>query len=100
MPIQTFATGGLTPDLRLLLDVPVDVGLRRRHADPASVNRIDLASREFHVRVRETFLGLAAANPEGWSVIDGQGSVAEVAARMRSDVAARVLSRFAVPTPG
>ena len=99
-PIQAFATGGLAPDLRILLDVPVDVGLRRRHADPASVNRIDLASREFHNRVRRTFLRLAAENPGGWCVIDGQGSVAEVAARVQSDVAARVLSRFAVPAPG
>lgn len=100
MPIQTFATGGLTPDLRILLDVPVDVGLRRRHADPASVNRIDLASREFHDRVRETFLRLAAASPGEWCVIDGRDSIAAVAGRMQSEVAARVLSRFAVPAPG
>jgi len=99
-PIQEFATGGLMPDLRILLDVPVDVGLRRRHADPASVNRIDRASREFHCRVRESFLNLAAAHPGSWCVIDGEDTVEAVATKMQSEVAARVLSRFAVPSVG
>lgn len=100
LPIQKFATGGLEPDLRILLDVPVDIGLRRRHADPSLVNRIDLASREFHERVRATFLHLAKANPEGWSIIDGREDVATVARKMHTDVQRRVLGRFAVPNPG
>ena len=100
LPIQSFATGGLEPDLRILLDVPVDVGLRRRHADPSLVNRIDLASREFHERVRATFLQLAKANPDGWSIIDGQQDVAAVARKMHTDVQTRVLTRFAVPNSG
>jgi dTMP kinase len=100
LPIQKFATGGLEPDLRILLDVPVDVGLTRRHADPSLVNRIDLASREFHERVRATFLQLAKANPEGWSIIDGREDVASVARKMHTDVQTRVLARFAVPNPG
>lgn len=94
MPIQQFATGGLEPDLRLLLDIPVEIGLGRRHADPASVNRIDLASREFHERVRATFLGLAAANPDGWAVLDGREDVATVARKMHTVVDTRVLGRY------
>jgi dTMP kinase len=70
--IQAFATNGLMPDLRLLLDVPVEIGLKRRHADPASVNRIDLADRSFHQRVRDAFLALAAETPDQWLVIDAQ----------------------------
>ncbi len=72
--IQVFATGGLEPDVRILLDVPVAIGLRRRHADPASVNRIDLADMTYHQRVRDRYLELAAASPAGWIVIDAQGA--------------------------
>jgi dTMP kinase len=100
MPIQTFATGGLTPDLRILLDVPVDVGMRRRHADPATVNRIDLASREFHCRVRRAFLDLASAHPDAWCVLDGRESVESVAARIQAEVLARVLPKFTTSDAG
>lgn len=72
--IQAFATGGLEPDLRILLDVPVAIGLQRRYATPESVNRIDLADITYHQRVRDTYLALAAEAPHGWIVIDAQGS--------------------------
>jgi dTMP kinase len=70
--IQQFATAGLEPDLRVLLDLPVEIGLRRRHADAGSVNRIDLADVQYHQRVRETFLHLAAVAPDRWITIDAQ----------------------------
>lgn len=72
--IQAFATGGLEPDLRILLDVPVTIGLQRRYASPESVNRIDLADITYHQRVRDMYLALAAEAPQGWIVIDAQGS--------------------------
>jgi dTMP kinase len=72
--IQDFATGGLEPDVRVLLDLPVDVGLRRRHADPASVNRIDLASHDYHERVRAAYLDLASDASRNWLVIDAEQS--------------------------
>lgn len=100
MSIQHFATGGLEPNLRILLDVPVDVGLLRRHADPASVNRIDRAGQEFHERVRSAYLQLAHADPDGWSVLDGQESVASVASKMHTEIHTRVLSGFTAPTSG
>jgi dTMP kinase len=100
MPIQEFATGGLEPNLRILLDVPVEIGLERRHADPSSVNRIDLESRAFHERVRATFLDLAAKEPEAWSVIDGRDDVASVARKMHTEVQTRVLKNFPLPRSG
>jgi dTMP kinase len=72
--IQDFATGGLEPDVRVLLDLPVDVGLRRRHADPASVNRIDLAGHDYHERVRAAYLDLASDASRNWLVIDAEQS--------------------------
>jgi dTMP kinase len=100
MPIQEFATAGLEPDLRILLDVPVEIGLLRRHADPSSVNRIDLASRAFHERVRNTFLELAAAHPTAWCIIDGRDDVASVALKMHTEVQTRVLKNFPLPRSG
>jgi dTMP kinase len=67
--IAAIATGGLTPDLTILLDVPPEVGLGRKTGDDR--NRFeatfDLA---FHRRVREGFLALAGAEPDRWRVVD------------------------------
>ena len=84
---QALATGGLTPDLRILLDLPVEVGLARRFAAPEEVNRLDQAGIAFHRRVRRTYLELAAANPTGWVVVDALGSPEQVAARVDEAVA-------------
>ena len=93
-PIQEYATGGLQPDLRLLIDVPIEIGLRRRHAEEGSVNRIDLAPDAFHSRVRDAFLRMAAADPDGWSVIDGRDDVATVARKVHTEVESRVLTNY------
>jgi len=68
--IQQFATGGLMPDLRVLLDLPIDQGLARRFKVPEEINRIDAASEAFHQRVRRAYLDAASADPSGWCVID------------------------------
>lgn len=60
-----FATGGLMPDLTLLLDVPAEVGLMRLN----NPDRMDAEPLEFHRRVRQGFLDLAAQET-GWCVID------------------------------
>ena len=84
--IQRFATDGLEPDLRILLDLPVEVGLARRLADRQSVNRIDAADVAFHERVRRSFLALAAAEPARWAVIDARQPVEVVARLVRQAV--------------
>jgi dTMP kinase len=76
--IQEFATNGLEPDTRILLDLPVEIGLRRRHADPETVNRIDMADRSYHERVRTRYLELAQVNPGQWIVIDAQETPEQV----------------------
>lgn len=75
---QLLATGGLAPDLRVLLDVPVDVAIARRHAEVDSVDRFDAEQTAFHEAVRATYLGLAAASPDDWIVIDASAAQAEV----------------------
>ncbi|HXT34497.1 MAG TPA: dTMP kinase [Chloroflexota bacterium] len=67
--VNRLATGGLSPDLTFLLDVPAEVGLRRRAADGAW-NGMDARRLDFHQRVREGFLCLARDDPRRWRVID------------------------------
>src|SRR5262245_45170381 len=80
--IQRLATGGLTPTLRILVDVPVEVGLRRRFGVEAEVNRLDVAGVEFHERVRAAYLKMAAEEPATWAVVDGESTVEEVEERI------------------
>jgi dTMP kinase len=65
----TFATGGLKPDLTVLFDLDVEVGLRRR-AKGGEWNRLDAFDLDFHRRVRQGYLELAQAEPQRWVVID------------------------------
>jgi len=66
-----FATGGLKPDLTLLLDVDAETGLRRRQTGGGEWNRLDAYQLEFHRRVREGYHELAALEPERWVTVDG-----------------------------
>lgn len=74
--LNDFATGGLVPDLTILLDVPVELGLDRQQ----DKNRFEAESVEFHEKVREGFLELAKREPERWVVIEATGSVEDVTA--------------------
>lgn len=93
--VQRLATGGLLPDLRVLLDLPVEAGLARRFGAPDEVNRIDAADVAFHRRVRAAYRDLAAADQDHWVVIDAAGEVADVSRR----VADAVHSRIGLPRP-
>jgi dTMP kinase len=85
--ITAFATGDLTPDLTILLDLPVSEGLRRKQAgDAAEWNRMERERQEFHERVRQGYLALVAAQPERWLVVDATRPVPEVQAEIRRRV--------------
>jgi dTMP kinase len=64
-----YATGGLVPDLTVLLDVDVEEGLRRKKKDN-EWNRLDAYTVEFHRRVRAGYLEMVNAEPKRWVVID------------------------------
>jgi dTMP kinase len=95
--IQSLVTGGLVPDMVVLLDVPVEVGLARRDAGRADeLTRFEDASRHdlaFHERVRDGYRQMAAADPDRWVVIDGNGTHDEVEASVRHRVDALLESR-------
>ncbi|MEW6030991.1 MAG: dTMP kinase [Chloroflexota bacterium] len=64
-----YATGGLIPDLTVLLDVDVEEGLRRKKKDN-EWNRLDAYTLEFHQRVRAGYLEMVRQEPKRWVVID------------------------------
>lgn len=76
LALSQFAVGETWPDLNVLLDVPVEVGLGRIDGPP---DRLEQQGDGFHDRVRQTFLDLAAANPDTWLVIDATQPVDRVA---------------------
>jgi dTMP kinase len=68
--LAAIATGGLEPDLTLLLDVPADIAAVRRQSRPGAANHLDRERQAFHDRVRAAYRSLAAADPRRWRVID------------------------------
>jgi dTMP kinase len=71
--LVSYATGGLVPDLSVLLDVDVEVGLERgvkRRAKGGEWNRLDAYTLEFHQRVRKGYLEMVKQEPERWVVVD------------------------------
>jgi dTMP kinase len=68
--IIEIATGGLVPDQTILLDLPVEAGLKRK--TPETITRFETAyDVPYHLRVRAGFLEMAAAEPDRWAVVDG-----------------------------
>ena len=91
--LSSWATGGLKPDLVVLLDVDPSVGLGRVDSRGQGADRLESESRSFHDRVRYAFLDLAAADPKRYLVLD--------AARPAEEIGDVVLARLAnVLAPG
>lgn len=68
--VISFATAGLQPDMTMLLDVPVEVGLARKHVQDQR-NRFEAEALAFHTRVRAAYLAQAHADPQRWWCFDG-----------------------------
>jgi dTMP kinase len=84
--INAIAAAGLAPDLTLIFDLPVDVGLgrarrRNHHEERHDEGRFELEELDFHRRVRDAYLALAAREPR-IRVVDATGPIELVAARV------------------
>jgi dTMP kinase len=73
--LQDFATAGLRPDLTILLDVPVEVGLERTRRRREWNRFEDTEEVAFFERVRSAYLRMAEAEPDRFRIVDGSGSV-------------------------
>ena len=89
--ILAFATGRLTPDLTIYLDLPVSEGLRRKQGgDMSEWNRLERELQAFHERVHQGYLALAAAEPQRWLVLDAMQPVDDIQESVREAVASRL----------
>jgi len=77
--LQRWATGDLRPHLTVVLDVAPEQGLGRFHER----DRIEAEGHDFHERARQAFLGLAAADPDHYLVVDAHRPVDEIAGLVR-----------------
>lgn len=84
-----YATGGLTPDLTVLLDVDVEEGLRRKKKDN-EWNRLDAYTVEFHQRVHAGYAEMVKAEPNRWVVINANQAWDAVQDELRIVVEAKI----------
>lgn len=80
--LHGIATGGLQPDLTILLDLPVEIGLERAHLR-GHYDRIEQEALDFHARVRQGFLAIAEREPGRVRVVDAVPDQETVAAEVR-----------------
>ena len=86
--LVTWATGGLWPDLSVLVDVPVEVAQAR--LAESRPDRLERLGPGFAERVRQGFVAQAAGDPEHWLVVDGTLPIDQVTTRILDEVRARL----------
>ena len=84
-----YATGGLTPDLTVLLDLDVEIGLGRKKKDN-EWNRLDAYTVEFHKRVRAGYLEMVKAEPKRWVVVNSEQKWDAVQEELRKVIVERL----------
>ena len=85
-----YATGGLIPDLTILLDVDVEVGLKRKKQNNVEWNRMDAYEIEFYRRVRTGYLEMVKQEPKRWVIVDASQSWEMVQEELRKIIEAKV----------
>jgi dTMP kinase len=87
--LNRFASGGLIPDLTILLDIPVALGLERKRRE-GGMDRLDLERERFHETVRKGYLRIARQNPRRVRLIDGAASADQVTVMVQQIVEQRL----------
>jgi dTMP kinase len=84
------AVGVFRPDLTLILDLPVEVGLARAASRRGAETRYESLPRDFHERVRDGFLAIARNEPERCAVVDASQDIDAVASAIARIVTERL----------
>jgi dTMP kinase len=88
--METHVLEATRPDMTLIFDMPVEVGLERAHARAGSEMRFESKGLAFHQRLREGFLAIARAEPDRCAIIDAAGTLDEVEAAVWAAVEGRL----------
>lgn len=88
--LHRLVVGDFAPDLTLVLDLPVELGLARAKARAGGEDRYERMDLAFHERLRAGFLAIAASHPERCAVIDAAQDMDAVTAVIRRTVAERL----------
>ncbi|MBX3482123.1 dTMP kinase [Phenylobacterium sp.] len=88
--LETHILDGVHPNLTLVFDLPVDVGLERAHVRAGAEMRFESKGAAFHERLRKAFLAIAAREPDRCAVIDATGAMDAVEAAVWAAVAGRL----------
>lgn len=86
LELDRIACRGLRPDLTILIDIDPETSLARARARNLFDDRMDDQPVEFHKKVRDAYLAMAAEEPDRFRVIDGRAGPEVVAARVRDAV--------------
>lgn len=84
--LSLWAAEGLLPDLTILLDLDESVGRTRLDEARTRYDRLESEERDFHARVRDRYLDLAAAEPDRFLVLNATDSIESIAAAVRDRV--------------
>ncbi len=87
--IYAQVAGDFWPDLTLLLDVPVEIGMQRVASRRGPDDRYEQLERAFHEKLRQGFLGLAGKEPQRFAVVDAGGDQAAVSGAIEQVIAKR-----------
>ena len=82
--LSLWAAQGLLPDLTILLDLDETTARARLDTSRTRYDRLEAEKSDFHARVRAAYLGLAAAEPERFLVVDASRPIDEIAAEIRA----------------
>jgi dTMP kinase len=88
--LETYIVEGTRPDLTLVFDLPVAVGLERAYARAGAEMRFESKGEAFHQRLRDGFRAIAAAEPQRCVLIDAAASIDAVEAQVWAAVAERL----------
>lgn len=84
--LNSIATDGVTPDVTVVLDLPVEVGLQRVRKRRGGLDRLEREKIEFHQRLRDGYRALAEQEPQRIKIIDAQASPKQVYTQIQGAV--------------